>query len=95
MKRSIIIAVSAVVVAALAGGSIWYFRKSQPAVAAAPVPAAVPVIAATVTGKDVPIVAQSICVHSDTPNAVEVAQAVHRTLSLQLSLATSLSPPRP
>ena len=49
----------------------------------------------SITGKDVPIVAQSICVHSDTPNAVEVAQAVHRTLSLQLSLATSLSPPRP
>ena len=60
MKRSIIIAVSAVVVAALAGGSIWYFRKSQPAVAAAPVPAAVPVIAATVTGKDVPIYLRGI-----------------------------------
>src|SRR5207342_1541938 len=60
VKRSIIIAVSAVVVAALAGGSIWYFRKSQPAVAAAPVPAAVPVIAATVTGKDVPIYLRGI-----------------------------------
>jgi UPF0271 protein len=49
----------------------------------------------SISGKDVPIVAQSICVHSDTPNAVEVAKAVHQTLLLQLSLATSLSPPRP
>ncbi|MBX6322936.1 MAG: 5-oxoprolinase subunit PxpA [Rhodospirillaceae bacterium] len=28
-------------------------------------------------GKDVPVVAQTICVHSDTPGAVEVAKAVH------------------
>jgi UPF0271 protein len=36
------------------------------------------------SGRDVPVVAQSICVHSDTPNAVEVAKAVHQTLSRQL-----------
>jgi 5-oxoprolinase (ATP-hydrolysing) subunit A len=38
----------------------------------------------SVSGKDVPVVAQSICVHSDTPNAVEVAKAVHEALSRQL-----------
>jgi UPF0271 protein len=38
----------------------------------------------SISGKDVPVVAQSICVHSDTPNAVEVAKAVHQTLSRQL-----------
>lgn len=32
-------------------------------------------------GKDVKVVAQSICVHSDTPGAVEVARAVHQTLA--------------
>jgi multidrug efflux system membrane fusion protein len=53
--RNIIIALTALVVV-LAGGSFWYFEKSHPAAAAAPVPAAaVPVIAAIVTGKDVPI----------------------------------------
>jgi 5-oxoprolinase (ATP-hydrolysing) subunit A len=35
-------------------------------------------------GKDVAVVAQSICVHSDTPNAVEVAKAVHQALEGQL-----------
>jgi UPF0271 protein len=30
----------------------------------------------TVAGNDVPVGADSICVHSDTPNAVEIAQAV-------------------
>jgi 5-oxoprolinase (ATP-hydrolysing) subunit A len=37
----------------------------------------------SISGKDVPVVAQSICVHSDTPNAVEVAKAVHQMLSHQ------------
>jgi membrane fusion protein, multidrug efflux system len=60
VKRRIIIALSALVVAGLAGGSFWYLRKSQPAVAAAPVPTAVPVVAATVTGKDVPIYLRGI-----------------------------------
>lgn len=55
MKRSIMIALTALVVV-LAVGSFWYFEKSHPATAAAPAPAAaVPVIAAKVTGKDVPI----------------------------------------
>lgn len=35
----------------------------------------------SVTGKDVEVVAESICVHSDTPNAVEVAKAVHSALA--------------
>src|SRR5450631_2670790 len=38
----------------LAGGSFWYFEKSRP-VAAVPVTAAMPVVAASVTSKDVPI----------------------------------------
>jgi multidrug efflux system membrane fusion protein len=58
VKRRFIIALSAVVVAALAGGSFWYLRKPEPAAAAAP--AAVPVVAATVTGKDVPIYLRGI-----------------------------------
>jgi UPF0271 protein len=33
-----------------------------------------------VDGKDVKVVAQSICVHSDTPDAVTVAKAVHGAL---------------
>lgn len=35
----------------------------------------------SVNGKDVSVVAQSICVHSDTPGAIEVARAVHETLA--------------
>lgn len=34
----------------------------------------------SINGRDVPVVAQSICVHSDTPNAVEIAKAVHSAL---------------
>ncbi len=34
----------------------------------------------SVNGKDVAVVAESICVHSDTPGAVEIAQAVYETL---------------
>ncbi|MFE3839296.1 5-oxoprolinase subunit PxpA [Pseudogemmobacter sonorensis] len=34
----------------------------------------------SVSGKDVKVVVDSICVHSDTPNAIEVARAVHDTL---------------
>ena len=41
----------------------------------------------SVNGRDVAVVAQSICVHSDTPNAVEVARAVHQTLAGQLFAA--------
>lgn len=35
----------------------------------------------SVNGKDVPVVAESICVHSDTPGAIAVARAVHDTLA--------------
>lgn len=35
----------------------------------------------SVNGKDVQVVAESICVHSDTPNAIEVARAVFDELS--------------
>jgi UPF0271 protein len=34
----------------------------------------------SMSGRDVPVVADSICVHSDTPNAIEVAKAVHAVL---------------
>ena len=34
----------------------------------------------SVGGRDVKVVAQSICVHSDTPNALAVAQAVHQAI---------------
>jgi 5-oxoprolinase (ATP-hydrolysing) subunit A len=36
-------------------------------------------------GRDVVVVAESICVHSDTPGAVEVAKAVYEALRPQLS----------
>src|SRR5262245_9944224 len=35
-------------------------------------------------GKDVKVVAESICVHSDTPGAVEVARAVHGAIADRL-----------
>jgi UPF0271 protein len=34
----------------------------------------------SVSGKDVPVRADTLCVHSDTPNAVELASAVRRAL---------------
>lgn len=58
MNQSIKI-VLAITVMSLATGGVWYVRKSQPIVAA-PVPAAVPVVAATVTGKDVSIYLRGI-----------------------------------
>jgi membrane fusion protein, multidrug efflux system len=60
VKRSIIIALAALVVATAAGGSFWYLKKLSPAAAAAPAPAAVPVVATTVTGKDLPIYLRGI-----------------------------------
>ena len=36
-----------------------------------------------VSGKYVPVVAESICVHSDTPDAVAIARAVHEALEQQ------------
>lgn len=41
----------------------------------------------SVNGKDVPVRADSICVHSDTPNAVEVARAVKEAVSPWLDAA--------
>jgi len=60
VKRNLTIAFAAVA-AILIGGSLWFFGDDRkPAVAAAPVPAVVPIIAATVTGKDVPIYLRGI-----------------------------------
>jgi multidrug efflux system membrane fusion protein len=60
VKRNVIIALLAVVFATLAGGGFWYFKKLQPATAIVPVPAVVPVVAATITAKDVPIYLRGI-----------------------------------
>ena len=38
----------------------------------------------SIGGKDVKVVAKSICVHSDTPGAVDVAKAVHRAVADRL-----------
>lgn len=59
MKRSII--VSAVALAAMtAGGSAWYLRRQLQAAAPVPLPAAVPVVAATVASKNIPIYLRGI-----------------------------------
>lgn len=58
MRRSNIIGATIAVIV-LAGGGVWYVRKSQP-IAAAPLTPAVPVVAATVLGKDVPIYLRGI-----------------------------------
>ena len=34
-----------------------------------------------VAGNDIPVRADAVCVHSDTPNAVAIAQAVKRALA--------------
>jgi multidrug efflux system membrane fusion protein len=60
VKRTLIITFVALA-AVLAGATLWFFAKNrQPVVAAAPVPTAVPVVAAIVTGKDVPIYLRGI-----------------------------------
>jgi UPF0271 protein len=38
----------------------------------------------TITGNHIPVRAESICVHSDTPGAVAVARAVHEALEDRL-----------
>lgn len=43
----------------------------------------------SISGKDVSVVADSICVHSDTPNAIEVARAVFNELSRTCKLDRS------
>lgn len=42
---------------------------------------------ASVEGNDIPVRAETVCVHSDTPNAVEVAQAVRGALEPFLKAA--------
>ncbi|WP_456617612.1 MULTISPECIES: efflux RND transporter periplasmic adaptor subunit [unclassified Bradyrhizobium] len=60
MKRNLTIAL-VVLAVILAGAGFWFFGTDRkPAIAAAPVPSAVPVVAATVTGKDVPIFLRGI-----------------------------------
>ncbi len=59
MKRSIIIGAVALA-AVVAGGSFWYFDRRSQAAEPVPPPAAVPVVAATVTSKDVPIYLRGI-----------------------------------
>jgi len=43
----------------------------------------------SINGKEVEVVADTICVHSDTPGAVEVAKAVYETLMREGVLKTS------
>jgi len=38
-----------------------------------------------ISGKEVDVVADSICVHSDTPGALEIAKAIHEALAERLS----------
>jgi multidrug efflux system membrane fusion protein len=60
VKRNLTIALVGLA-AILAGAGFWFFGSDRtPAVSAAPVPAAVPVVAASVTGKDVPIYLRGI-----------------------------------
>jgi multidrug efflux system membrane fusion protein len=59
VKRPIIFALATVVTVS-AGGSFWYFEKFRPVAAEVPPPALVPVVAATVTSKDVPIYLRGI-----------------------------------
>ena len=40
----------------------------------------------SVSGKEVSVVADTICVHSDTPNGLEVARAVHKALESRLTV---------
>lgn len=56
MIRRVISALAALTVVAAAGGAIVYFKRLSPVEAAVPVPAAaVPVVASTVSAKDIPI----------------------------------------
>jgi UPF0271 protein len=41
-------------------------------------------VATSESGKDIPVRADAVCVHSDTPNAVELARAVHDALKPHL-----------
>jgi membrane fusion protein, multidrug efflux system len=60
VKRNLTVAL-VTLVAVMVGAGFWFFGTDRtPGVAAAPVDAAVPVVAATVTGKDVPIYLRGI-----------------------------------
>jgi membrane fusion protein, multidrug efflux system len=59
MKRSIIIGAVALA-AVVAGGSFWHFERRSQAAEPVPPPAAVPVVATTVSSKDVPIYLRGI-----------------------------------
>jgi UPF0271 protein len=37
-------------------------------------------LAKSIGGKDIPVKCESICVHSDTPNAVEIATSVRAAI---------------
>lgn len=58
MKPRIILILA--VIAVVAGGSLWYLKTLRSTTTAVPVPAVVPVVAATVTRKDVPIYLRGI-----------------------------------
>jgi membrane fusion protein, multidrug efflux system len=61
VKRKLTITLVALLAASAASAGLWFFAKQRPsAVTVAPVPAAVPVIAATVNGKEVPIYLRGI-----------------------------------
>jgi membrane fusion protein, multidrug efflux system len=60
MRQSIIIGLTAITAAALAGAGYWHLRKLEPAAAAEPAPPTVPVVATTVAAKDVPIYLRGI-----------------------------------
>ena len=60
MKQSIIIVGAVALAAIAAGSSLWYFSRQSQAAAPIALPAAVPVVAATVTSKDVPIYLRGI-----------------------------------
>jgi UPF0271 protein len=66
-------------------GTLLIARRPQPAlpeVAAARTRLAISEgIAIAATGERIPVRADTICVHSDTPNAVAVAEAVHAVLA--------------
>ena len=51
-------------------------------------------VATAVDGTEIPVRADCVCVHSDTPNAVELAQAVHEALQPWLSRTAPTSKPR-
>jgi UPF0271 protein len=44
-------------------------------------------VTASIGGKDIPVKADTICVHSDTPNAVEIARAVRDAVAPYLKAA--------